>query len=295
MAVPRSKIRNLWSPLWRVSFATMTEAYTLHVDTSLSVDIAVPASILPEDAVPGSLIAIRPVLPITTSKGKQVDRPLLFRVGSNDEGDKRRGKNVIVNGHVSQAIKWVKNRVQVQLSVVDVDNEDDWHATYLDFHFQNIYLGRPDMLRTALALNDTPLFTGQRVPLPGSAARLRVGAMRSSKKAVSAVLTSDTRVTWRSESGRVFLFVEVSAEMWQFEEDGSMLKEKCDEFLKKLSEHLDGTSHVLTIVLYGRVFYDTESEGFERWAPMNKDPEGRWYRDFFKVSQSRTFHTRFRR
>ena len=256
------------------------EALTLHVDPSLNVYIAVSASALPRDALPGSLVAIRPVVPVT-SKGKQVDRPLLYRVGSNDDGERKRGKTVTVNGHVQQGVKWIKNRVQIELSLVD--DEEEWHATYCDIHFQNIYLGRPDMLRTALALNDAPLFSGQRVSLPGSSARLRVGAMRTYKSAVSAVLSSETRISWRSESGRVFLFVEVSAEMSQFEEDGSMLKEKCDEFMNQLSEHLQGTSHVLTVVLYGRVIYDSEEEGYERRAPMNKDEDGRWYRDFFKV------------
>jgi hypothetical protein len=160
------------------------------------------------------------------------------------------------------------------------------------------------MLQATLALTSTTAYRGQRVTLPGSTIRLSVGAMFSQdgKKVRSAWIDGDTKIAFRSSSARIYVFVEVSAEMWHFEEDGCTLYEKCEVFLGELFKNWKGggkggkagvrngnaTNHTVSVVLYGRVIYDSEAEGEEARAPLQRNEEGLLYRDFYKVSSSLT-------
>lgn len=115
----------------------------LHIDTAANVDISIHPSALPPDAVPGDLVAVRPVLS-PSSKGKARDKPLLYKVeklpdpdeaanGTNggvggSGGDaglvglaatRRRGKaQVTVSPMLAQSYSWVKTRTEVELSLV---------------------------------------------------------------------------------------------------------------------------------------------------------------------------------
>jgi len=106
----------------------------LHVDTTATTDVAIHPSSFPPDTVAGDLIAIRPVLR-PGSKGKAKDRPLLFKVDKTPDLDelaaaaasdgpaglaaRRRGKaQVTVSPVVAQGFSWVKNRIEVELSLV---------------------------------------------------------------------------------------------------------------------------------------------------------------------------------
>lgn len=157
------------------------------------------------------------------------------------------------------------------------------------------------MLRLSLSLVDSCLFINQRVVLPGgSQARLRVGGIfnQEGHTVRSAYVDDETKIVFRSESARCYVFVEVSQEMWTFEEDGSMLREKCQVFLHELFAHWTGrmgkgnidvkskgnpTSHTVSIILYGRVLYEDNGEGEEARAPLRRLEDGTLYRDFYKV------------
>lgn len=173
-------------------------------------------------------------------------------------------------------------------------------ASHVELYFKDLYLSRPDMLRLSLSLANTCVFLNQRVTLPGSLARLRVGGLFDSDHQTvrSAWVDEDTKIIFRSESARVYVFVEMSQEMWHFEEDGSMLREKCEVFLQELFMHWTGraeegmdkkskgnpTSHTVSMILYGRVIYEDNGEGEEERAPMRTLEDGTLYRDFYKVS-----------
>ncbi|GAA5948734.1 hypothetical protein JCM21900_005277 [Sporobolomyces salmonicolor] len=308
----------------------------LHIDTSATHDLVVHPTAYPPDSLPGDLIAIRPVLP-PSSKGKGKDRPLLYKIppqgGEDDDkgsgagagagraadglSRRRASAAVTVSPTLAQAFGWVKSRMQVDLSLIPSPPPAQLCASHVELYFNNLYLSRPDAFTLSLALTDKVLHSGQRVVLPGSAARLRVGDMWSSPPSVShsahessskyfsqstrldsAYLTDSTKFIFRSESARSYIFVEVSAEMWQFEEDGGMLVEKCEMFLVELFAHYSGrmskeaedktnkgvsTSHVVSIILYGRVIYDDEEEAEEERAPLCRLANGTLYRDFYKV------------
>ncbi|GAA6054213.1 hypothetical protein JCM3770_001395 [Rhodotorula araucariae] len=302
----------------------------LHIDTAASTDVVVHPSALPTGAVVGDLVAVRPVLR-PGSKGKGKDRPLLFRVDrTNDQDDqvapggdgpvglaaRRRGTaQVTVSPVVAQSFSWVKNRIEVELSLFPSPPPPRLCASHVELYFNNLYLSRPDAFALSLSLTDKVLHVGQRVALPGSGARLRVGDMWSNSSGSTstsrgpsphakntrldaAYITDETKFVFRSESARHYIFVEVSQELWQFEEDGSMLLEKCELFLHELWSHYSGkmsteaedkrskgisTSHVASIILYGRVIYDDEQDAEEERAPLCRLEDGTLYRDFYKV------------
>lgn len=146
------------------------------------------------------------------------------------------------------------------------------------------------MFRLSLSLVSSVLFLNQRVTLPGSSARVRIGRLYNQHGRVvrSAIVDAETKIVFRSESARCFVFVEVAAEMWHFEEDGNLLREKCELFLGELFmqfyERTPPTSHTVSIILYGRVVYDDNGEGEEERAPLSQAEDGSLYRDFYKVS-----------
>lgn len=92
-------------------------------------------------------------------------------------------------------------------------------------------------------------------------------------------------MVYRSLSARATVFIQVCRELWEFAGDGERYNEKIvHSFLPVLfSKWRDsGTTHIVTIVLISRVFYD-ESEVEYAAGPLRRDEDGRWYKDFFKV------------
>ncbi|SGY46236.1 BQ5605_C001g00401 [Microbotryum silenes-dioicae] len=230
------------------------------------------------------------------------------------QGDRERRRppkaQVLVSQSVQKTFKWIKPRTEVVVEVLsraDRNHQltppppDELVASHVELYFNNFYLSRPDMFRLTLGLARTCLFVNQRVTsevLIG--ARLRVGAIfnLNNHHLRSAYITDETKIIFRSESARCFIFVEISQEMWHFEEDGSMLRERCEVFLDEVFQHWSGkqrkgmggaknrgysTSHTVSIILYGRVIYEDNGEGEEARAPMKRHENGTLYRDFFKV------------
>lgn len=77
----------------------------------------------------------------------------------------------------------------------------------------------------------------------------------------------------------------MSKEMWDFDEDGELHFEKVvNNFLPDLFNRWSGnaTNHVVSIVLFSRVFYsDTDNVGDD--PAVNVAEDGRLYKDFYKV------------
>lgn len=156
------------------------------------------------------------------------------------------------------------------------------------------------MFRLSLSLVSTVLFLNQRILLPGSTTRIRVGRIYNQRNDVvrSAFIDDQTKIVFRSESARCVIFIEVAEELWHFEEDGSLLREKCDLFLADLFDRFYNvqppTSHTVSIILYGRVIYEDNGEGEEERAPLSRGEDNTLYRDFYKVHSLR-FQVGFRR
>lgn len=104
------------------------------------------------------------------------------------------------------------------------------------------------------------------------------------------VISEDTKVVFRSNTSMVYLFIQMSSEMWDFDIHGDLYFEKAvNGFLtdlfakwKKLS-----SNHEVTIVLFSRTFYAAkeleEFPGHMRDC-LQKDYRGRYFEDFYRVA-----------
>ena len=118
------------------------------------------------------------------------------------------------------------------------------------------------MWRLALSLTDTCVYPSKRI--------LFAGAMRATVKSIYVrgktassgyVAKSKTRPIFRTESSRFIILIQMSKEMWEFEEDGELMFSKAiDGFLPELFDRwkLINAQHLVTIVLFTRVLYYDE-------------------------------------
>ncbi|XP_049553989.1 GATOR complex protein DEPDC5 isoform X9 [Orcinus orca] len=97
------------------------------------------------------------------------------------------------------------------------------------------------------------------------------------------------QVVFRSTSAMVYIFIQMSCEMWDFDIYGDLYFEKAvngflaDLFTKWKEKNC---SHEVTVVLFSRTFYDAKSlDEFPEInrASIRQDHKGRFYEDFYKV------------
>ncbi|KAF9932750.1 vacuolar membrane-associated protein iml1 [Linnemannia zychae] len=153
--------------------------------------------------------------------------------------------------------------------------------------------------------NNTQLKSPVQVSLTHSIAKLFGLSPRQDvivQRVPSGYISSDTRIIFRSESAKYFIFIQMSREMWEFDEDGDIFFEKVIfGFLPQLFARWRGkrdgktemeapTNHVVSIVLFSRIFYQEEEEARFRidgypgdQTGLQRDDEGRYYQDFYKV------------
>ncbi|KAG0008984.1 vacuolar membrane-associated protein iml1, partial [Entomortierella chlamydospora] len=187
-------------------------------------------------------------------------------------------------------------------AVVQRVDPSRYAAKYVELTFRDQYIGRSDMWRLRTSLVGTSVYETQKI--------LYLGCIKAQVKEIyvgnlsvpSGYITSETRIIFRSESAKVFIFIQMSREMWEFDEDGEIFFEKVIfGFLPNLFARWRGkrdgklelespTNHVVSIVLFSRIFYQGEEE--ERFridgypggqTGLQKDEEGRYYQDFYKV------------
>jgi len=130
---------------------------------------------------------------------------------------------------------------------------------------------------------------------------VKIGAQRK-----SALFVSDTKTVFRSESAKYYIFIQLSKEMWMFDDDGSVslslhfrllyliisasqlfFEKAVDLFLPELFSRWEkkGTNHIVSIVLFSRIIYDKEEVDIVDRPLMVYDPthtEDRWT-DVYKV------------
>ena len=79
------------------------------------------------------------------------------------------------------------------------------------------------MHRLSLPLAGTCVYKDQKLQLAGINVRARIGGIWvDGVQRKSALVTSETRTVFRSESAKYYIFLQLSKEMWQFDDDGSV-------------------------------------------------------------------------
>lgn len=188
---------------------------------------------------------------------------------------------------------------------VEVIRIDDPQTAFIDFIELNFsqYVGRADMWRLGMSLENTTVHVGEKVTLAGGAVRADVqGVWRGRHQYSSGILTSKTKTIFRSKSAQTYIFIQLCEETWEFDEDGERYYEKVlhgefaslsvsdsTGFLPDLFQRWTsiGASHLVTIILFARVYYTEEEvsylESLDLTLGLMKDYHGRWCKDFFHV------------
>lgn len=173
---------------------------------------------------------------------------------------------------------------------------------YVEFIFQDQYLGRNDMWRLTEYLVGQCIYTDQEIVFIGAISikiqniyiagkKVRIPSwshtdppLRCNQVSAGHV-TSSTKTIYRSLSAKVTIFIQVCRELWEFSGDGERYNEKIvHSFLPALFAKWReaGTNHTVTIMLISRVHYDEDEIDYAS-GPLRKDEQGNWYKDFYKL------------
>ncbi|PLW17536.1 hypothetical protein PCANC_06793 [Puccinia coronata f. sp. avenae] len=158
-------------------------------------------------------------------------------------------------------------------------------ADHVELSFRDQFLGRSEMWRVTMMMVDSCAWVGREVTLGALKVKTKIGRIYvKGKRVLSGYITPHTKLIFRSESAKYFLFVQISSEMWTFEEDGSLYHEKAILFLEELFSRWAsiGTSHLISLILFSRVFYTNEEKDHVP-PPVLVSEDGRTYKDFYKV------------
>ncbi|KAK8029382.1 Vacuolar membrane-associated protein iml1 [Apiospora marii] len=202
---------------------------------------------------------------------------------------------VLVAKHVGDAFGMRKG-TQVTLAPVD-DEAPAVEASHVELTFKDMYLSRSDMWRLAVSdLVDRTVYKGQIVFFMGTIKATVATVYVDGHKAPSAFFGRHTRPIFRSESARYVLFIQMAREMWDFDSDGSgeiMFYKVVNGFLPALFKKwaMLQVKHLVTIVLFARVEYDTgintnlSTDALEDdfYTGYQTFGDRRPYKDFYRV------------
>ncbi|XP_050092194.1 GATOR complex protein Iml1 isoform X2 [Anopheles aquasalis] len=161
----------------------------------------------------------------------------------------------------------------------------------VEITFKDQYIGRSEMWRLKTRLTNTCVYLHKKIEYCEGCIRCQVYEMWSQGERVACgVITDDTKVVFRSNTSMVYLFLQMSSEMWDFDIYGDLYFEKAvNGFLADLYKKWQklGSNHEVTIVLFSRTFYAARSLD-EFPAHMRDclqiDYRGRFYEDFYRVA-----------
>uniref|UniRef100_A0A2K6CIW1 GATOR1 complex protein DEPDC5 n=1 Tax=Macaca nemestrina TaxID=9545 RepID=A0A2K6CIW1_MACNE len=164
---------------------------------------------------------------------------------------------------VDQTVTQVFRLRPYQDVYVNVVDPKDVTLDLVELTFKDQYIGRGDMWRLKKSLVSTCAYITQKVEFAGI--RAQAGELWvKNEKVMCGYISEDTRVVFRSTSAMVYIFIQMSCEMWDFDIYGDLYFEKAvngflaDLFTKWKEKNC---SHEVTVVLFSRTFYDAKSVG----------------------------------
>ncbi|KAF7490231.1 GATOR complex protein DEPDC5 [Sarcoptes scabiei] len=159
----------------------------------------------------------------------------------------------------------------------------------VELFFKDQYLSRSDMWRLRKHLTNTCVHLNKKVEF--SNIRCQVFEMWSQGcRMASGYINDETKIVFRSASSMVYLFLQMSSEMWDYDINGDLYFEKAVKgFLSDLFNKWKtfNCSHDVTIVLFSRTFYQASdiNEFPESMREcLQQDYKGRFYEDYYRVA-----------
>lgn len=167
----------------------------------------------------------------------------------------------------------------------------------MELCFKDQYLSRADMWRLARGdLSERTVYKGQLLFFIGTIRAQVTAVYVDGRKVHSAFFGRNTKPIFRSESARYVLFIQMAREMWNFDSDGSgeiIFNKVVNGFLPALFKKWAAlkVKHLVTIVLFSRVEYDTgiltDLDGTathnDYYTGTQSSGDRRPYKDFYRV------------
>ncbi|XP_023323795.1 GATOR complex protein DEPDC5 [Eurytemora carolleeae] len=189
-------------------------------------------------------------------------------------------KSIAETFHLLNFKNVVVNKIEKEKISLDV----------VELLFKDQYMGRSEMWRLKNSLINSVVFINKKVNFCKDTIRCTVLEMwNQGEKLACGLVTQDTKVVFRSTTAMVYLFIQMSSEMWHFDMNGDLYFEKAvNGFLYEMfyKWKKTGAAHEVTIVLFSRIFYDAKdlSEFPLYMTPcLQKDYRDRFYEDFYRV------------
>ncbi|XP_038059351.1 GATOR complex protein DEPDC5-like isoform X2 [Patiria miniata] len=179
-------------------------------------------------------------------------------------------------------------RAYKDVAVIPVTSVQDVGLDLVELVFKDQYISRSDMWRLKNNLVRSCIHLQQKIEFTGIRAQVNELWARGEKVMCGAV-TEDTRVAFRSSTAMVYMFVQMSSEMWDFDTCGDLYLEKAvNGFLTELfcQWKRSNINSELTLVLFSRTIYEakTINEFPESMhGALHVDSAGRIYEDFYRV------------
>lgn len=160
----------------------------------------------------------------------------------------------------------------------------------VELFFKDQYLARSDMWLLKKSITNTCVYLNKKVEFSNIKPCQVFEMWSQGVRMASGYINEETRVVYRSASSMVYLFLQMSSEMWDYDINGDLYFEKAvngflnDLFIKWKTFNC---CHDVTIVFFSRTYYDavnTNEFPDEMAECLQKDSKGRFYEDYYRVA-----------
>lgn len=120
--------------------------------------------------------------------------------------------------------------------------------------FKDQFISRSDMWPFTRQLLNESVYIGKRLEYRGMRCTVKQ-LMKNQKHVRSGVISANTKISFRTQSGVTYLLIEISKEMWEYASDGDIFWERaingfCRDLFTKWNANR--ATHALQILFYGR-------------------------------------------
>ncbi|KAH8555450.1 hypothetical protein BGW37DRAFT_525517 [Umbelopsis sp. PMI_123] len=216
-----------------------------------------------------------------TDRHPSLTESIIVQVAEIDKSQIPKQLQISLHKDLADKLIW-RSRMEVVVEPIDTEPVTLRH---IELSFSDQYIGRSDMWRLQQSLRGTCVYSEKKILYAGLIKATVKRLFSKDGLVKSGYVDSSTRAIFRSGSAKFFLFIQMSREMWDFDEDGELYFEKVvNNFLPDLFNRWTGTAtnHVVSIVLFSRVFYSA-TDNVSDDPSVNVAEDGRLYKDFYKV------------
>lgn len=214
--------------------------------------------------------------PTSTSDKSDSDANLVSNAENNtahnvDSSNSANNIVSILSGPIVSTLD-LKPRSQV---LIRVRTKESVQADTIEIYVKDIHLSRGNMWNISNLIVDKCIHKNEKLSFINGSIRLSVSKIyKNGHKFFSSYIGKDTKIVFRSDSARLIVFIQISSEMWHFEESGQQMFHKLVNsfFPKAFQKWKDlGTHHLITIILFSSVDLEGEKIRYlEGETPPNK-------------------------